>query len=152
MKKMLLAVTMAAAVFAPSSAEAQVSGFGVDLVAGEPTGLTARGQYGSNSYQSHVAWSFKGEGNLSISLDYLRSLDNAENIPLYVGLGLGTSFASEAVTSEFGLNARVPVGVSITLNSAPVEIFGEFAPGLAILPEIGFYWGLAAGGRYYPPS
>jgi opacity protein-like surface antigen len=147
MKKMLLAAAMAAAVFVPASAEAQVSGFGVGLVVGEPTGLTARGQYGSNSYQSHVAWSFKDEGNLSISLDYLRSLENAENIPLYLGLGLGTSFAS-----DFGLNARVPVGVSITLNSAPVEIFGEFAPGLAILPEINFYWGLAAGGRYYPPS
>jgi hypothetical protein len=147
MKRVLFAAALIAVVFAPSAAQGQVSGFGVGLVVGEPTGLTARGQYGSNSYQTHVAWSFKGEGNLSVSLDYLRSVENAENIPLYVGLGLGTVFAS-----DFGLSARVPVGVSIMLNSAPVEIFGEFAPGLTVLPDLDFYWGLAAGGRYYPGS
>jgi hypothetical protein len=66
------------------------------------------------------------------------------SLPVYFGVG-----AYMGLSSDFALGARIPVGIAYHFEGAPVEIFAELAPGLALLPEISFYFGGGIGVRYY---
>jgi hypothetical protein len=129
---------------------AQDSGLGLGLIFGEPTGLSAKMWTSERTaIDAAVAWSFSGEGWFHIHSDFL--LHNYDifsvsegKLPVYYGLG-----AFIALSSEFGLGIRVPIGLAYQFEGAPVEVFAEIAPGLALLPDIGFYIGGGIGVRYF---
>jgi len=129
---------------------AQDEGFGLGLVFGEPTGLSAKLWTSERTaLDAAVAWSFAGSGWMHIQTDFLmHNYDiitvSKGRLPLYYGAGAYMTFSS-----EFGLGARVPLGLAYQFEGAPVDIFAEIAPGLALLPEIGFYIGGGFGARYY---
>ncbi len=129
---------------------AQDSGLGLGLIFGEPTGLSAKMWTSERTaIDAAVAWSFSGVGWFHIHADFL--LHNYDiisvskgKLPLYYGVGAYTSFSS-----DFGLGVRVPLGLAYQFEGAPVDIFAEIVPGLALLPDIGFYIGGGIGVRYF---
>lgn len=129
---------------------AQNSGFGLGVVFGEPTGLSAKMWTSDRTaIDAAVAWSFVGTGWLHMHADFLiHNFDlisvSEGSLPVYFGIG-----AYMGLSSDFALGARIPVGIAYHFEGAPVEIFAEIAPGLALLPEISFYFGGGIGVRYY---
>jgi hypothetical protein len=118
----------------PAVGEAQEppSSFGIGVIAGEPTGLTARIMKGGNNFQVHAAWSFADESALHLSGDYLKSgnVNTEPMIPFYFGLGVRAKFADK---SRFGI--RIPLGVNYFLKENPIEFFGEIVPILDLAPS-----------------
>lgn len=129
---------------------AQDKGLGLGLIFGEPTGLSAKLWTSERTaLDAAVAWSFSGVGWLHVQADFLmHNYDLIEvskgRLPLYYGVGAYLAFSS-----DLGLGARVPVGLAYQFEEAPVDIFGELAPGLSLLPDLGFYIGGGIGARYY---
>lgn len=129
---------------------AQNEGLGLGLTFGEPTGLSAKMWTSERTaIDAAVAWSFSGVGWLHVQADFLMHnydlIDVSEGaLPVYYGAGAYVAFSS-----DLGLGARVPLGLAYHFEGAPVEIFAEIAPGLALLPDIGFYIGGGIGARYY---
>jgi len=134
------------AVLAPGKAAAQSGGFGLGVLAGEPTGVTARFMRGGNNFQVHGAWSFTQDAALQLNGDYLRSgeLDTDPMMPFYFGLGVRIKFADDAL-----IGARIPVGVNHFFESQPIELFAEVVPVVNLLPDTGFNLNGAVGARYY---
>ena len=129
---------------------AQDSGLGLGLIFGEPTGLSAKMWTSERTaLDAAVAWSFSGLGWVHIQADFLiHNYDiisvSKGKLPLYYGVGAYTAFSS-----NFGLGIRVPLGLAYQFEGAPVDVFAEIAPGLALLPDIGFYFGGGIGVRYF---
>ena len=129
---------------------AQDNGLGLGVIFGEPTGLSAKMWTSDRTaLDAAVAWSFIGTGWLHIHTDFLVHnfdlIDVSEGaLPLYFGFG-----AYLGLSSELWFGARIPVDIAYHFESAPIEIFGELVPGLALLPEIRFYMGGGLGVRYY---
>jgi len=129
---------------------AQDSGLGLGLIFGEPTGLSAKMWTSERTaLDAAVAWSFSGVGWFHVQADFLiHNYDiisvSKGKLPLYYGVGAYTAFSS-----DFGLGARVPLGLAYQFEGAPVDIFAEIAPGLALLPDLGFYIGGGIGARYF---
>jgi len=129
---------------------AQNSGLGLGVIFGEPTGLSAKIWTSERTaLDAAVAWSFVGTGWLHIHSDFLmHNFDlisvSEGSLPVYFGVG-----AYLGLASDLGLGARIPVGIAYHFEGAPVEVFAELVPGLALLPEIRFYMGGGIGVRYY---
>jgi hypothetical protein len=129
---------------------AQNSGLGLGVVFGEPTGLSAKMWTSQRTaVDAAVAWSFVGTGWLHIHTDFLIHNFDVINVsegalPLYFGVG-----AYMGLSSDIAFGARIPFGIAYHFEGAPVEIFAELVPGLALLPEIQFYVGGGIGIRYY---
>jgi hypothetical protein len=129
---------------------AQDEGFGLGLIFGEPTGLSAKLWTSQRTaLDAAVAWSFSGVGWLHLQADFLmHNYDiisvSEGKLPLYYGGGAYLAFSS-----DLGLGIRVPLGLAYQFEGAPVDVFAEIAPGLALLPDIGFYIGGGIGARYY---
>jgi hypothetical protein len=129
---------------------AQDKGLGLGLIFGEPTGLSAKLWTSERTaLDAAVAWSFSGLGWFHLHADFL--MHNYEllsvsqgALPVYYGLGGFTTFSS-----EFGLGARVPLGLAYQFEGAPVDIFAEIVPGLSLLPDLKFYIGGGIGVRYF---
>jgi hypothetical protein len=129
---------------------AQNDGFGLGVIFGEPTGLSAKlWTSEKTALDAAVAWSFVGTGWLHMHADFLihnfELIDVSQgSLPVYFGVG-----AYVGLSSDLWLGARVPFGIAYHFDGAPVEVFAEVVPGLKLLPEINFYIGGGIGVRYY---
>ena len=129
---------------------AQDKGLGLGLIFGEPTGLSAKMWTSERTaIDAALGWSFSDPGWFHIQSNFL--IHNYElltvsqgALPVYFGLG-----AFMAFSSELGLGMRVPFGLAYQFEGAPVDIFGEIAPGLYLLQDLGFYFGGGIGVRYF---
>lgn len=125
-------------------------GFGVGIVLGEPSGLTAKLWLTESSALDGVAaWSFQDTGSFYFHADYLlhfHDLIPAEQgiVPLYLGAG-----GNLALQDNPHIGARVPVGIEYIFQEIPVEIFLEAAPGIGIYPETELQMGGGLGVRFY---
>ena len=129
---------------------AQGDGFGLGVVFGEPTGLSAKAWTSEKTAIDAVAaWSFAGAGFFHIHADFLVHnydlIDVSEGrLPVYFGVGAYLNFAS-----DLGMGIRVPIGLDYQFGNAPFDIFAEVAPGLALLPGTAFYIGGGIGVRFF---
>ena len=149
MKRTFLLVLLVAATVLPAAAQ-DILGAGIIL--GEPTGISVKAWLDEGmAADAAVAWSFMGDPSLYIhanALYHINVLDTgSENyLAPYLGVGANLRFGN-----DLGLGLRVPIGVSLLLNVAPVELFAEFSPGIGLLPETGFDPGAGLGARFYFP-
>ena len=129
---------------------AQNEGIGLGVILGEPTGLSAKFWTGERTaVDAAVAWSFYAPPRFHIHSNFLfHNFDlfsvGSGELPLYFGGG-----AYIALTSDFGLGLRAPVGVAYHFEDIPLELFVEVAPGISLLPDTKFYFGGGTGARYY---
>ena len=131
-------------------AAAQDHGFGMGLILGEPTGLSAKLWTSSdNAFDFAAAWSFKGDGNLLLQADYVWHFFElmpvpSGKLPLYIGIGGRVVLADDP---SFGI--RVPIGIDYLFADAPIDVFLELVPILDLSPETDFGVGGGLGIRYW---
>jgi hypothetical protein len=149
----ILAAAIVVICMITSPASAQDSKFGLGVVLGEPTGISAKLWLGDTSaIDGVVAWSFTNNPSLTVHADYLFhffdvfSLEE-KRIPLYVGIGGTISIAPEP---DFGV--RIPFGATYFFDSIPLDIFLEVAPIFLFLPATTFDFSGGIGVRYYFPA
>ena len=97
--KYRLQIFIVTCILLTSSTYAQKS-FGLGIILGEPTGLSAKLWTGSsNAFDFGVAWSFGGSGHLLVQADYVwhSSLTKASSggLALYYGIGGRVVFADD---------------------------------------------------------
>jgi hypothetical protein len=127
-------------------------GFGVGIIAGEPTGVSGEMWLTkSTAIDAAAAWSFSGaDDSFLIQSDYLfynmGLFDSVRTgtLALYFGMGGRIKFASD---TQAGI--RVPVGVDYLFETAPVDIFLELVPVLDLVKETEFDFNAAIGVRYF---
>lgn len=129
---------------------AQGDGFGLGVILGEPTGLSAKlWMTEKTAIDGGVAWSMYHEGALHVHADFLVHSFNLINVskgqlPLYFGLG-----ARLKLSEDTQVGARIPVGLAYLVDGAPLDIFLEIVPILDLIPATGFDINGAIGIRYF---
>lgn len=145
----LLAVSLVAPAL-PASAQTNDGSFGLGLILGEPTGVTAKLWLGGrNAFVAAAAWSFANETAFHVHGDYLwhffdRVRIEEGRIPLYVGIG-----GRIKDRNDTDVGVRFPFGATYLFDDAPVDVFLEVVPILDVAPESEVRMNAAAGVRYY---
>ena len=127
--------------------------YGVGLALGEPSGFSIKKfNDQTQAFQYTLGYSLvNGQEGINIGADYLLhnyDLITAEkgSIPFYYGAGVHLKSYN---TSGNQLYARVPLGVAYEMSDVPLDIFFEFAPGIAVIPQPELVVNFAVGARFY---
>ena len=146
MKKLLLSLTVslfALGIFA------QDSGFGIGVMLGEPTGLSAKMWTSrTTAAQFGAAWSF--ENYFHVHGDFIMHKYDLINVskgelPVYFGLGARILFSDP----DMKIGVRVPVGLDYHFAGGPFDLFFEVVPILNLVPSTDFDINGAIGFRYF---
>ncbi len=149
MHKTIIAVFFVIFLFT-SKGFSQKNIFGLGIIIGEPTGISAKVWTGqTTAIDAAAAWSFYYPGALHLHADFLKHnfilIDVSRGeLPFYYGLG-----ARLKVATEPQLGIRIPVGLSYIFDKAPFDTFFELVPELDIIPATQFWINAAIGARYY---
>jgi len=149
-KNILFCVVLGLMMILAKPISAQDHGFGMGIVFGEPTGLSAKlWTSRDNAFDFAAAWSFRGDGNLLLQADYVWHFFNAIRVssgklPIYVGIGGRVILANDP-----SVGVRVPVGLDYLFADAPIDIFLEIVPILDLTPATDFDVGGGIGIRYW---
>ena len=149
--------------FGVQGSAAQERGFGLGLILGEPTGLSAKYWTSSaNAFDFGLGWSvggdrigkyggtYNGGSRIHFHMDYLwhsfEAIHSSERFPLYYGIGgrfnSGAGYdASVAVRGVFGI-AWLP-------HNTPIDVFLELVPSLQLTSSTGFSLDAGIGARYF---
>jgi hypothetical protein len=125
------------------------SKFGLGIILGEPTGVSAKlWTGGTNALDFAAAWSFKGDGHLLLQADYVWHSaiigPSSGKLAFYYGIGGRVIFSDDPL-----IGARVPVGLDYKFDTAPVDIFVELVPILDLIPSTNFNFGGGIGVRFW---
>ena len=149
-KNILFTIVLGLMMIFAKPVSAQDHGFGMGLILGEPTGLSAKlWTSGDNAFDFAAAWSFKGDGHLLLQADYVWHFFElmpvpSGKLPLYIGLGGRVVLADDP---SFGI--RVPIGIDYLFDDAPIDVFLELVPILDLSPATDFGIGGGLGIRYW---
>lgn len=151
MRKRLIA-TIVLLSGATLSAAAQQKGFGLGIIVGEPTGISAKGWVSNtNAVDLGLAWWFHWQGNIHVHADYLWHFPNVvkstEHFVLYTGLG-GRIAAGRGSGI---LGVRIVGGFAWWARSIPLDVFVELAPILDLAPATELSANGGIGVRYFFP-
>lgn len=132
------------------SATAQRHNFGLGVIAGEPTGLSAKGWISSRgAIDAGLAWSFRREGFIHAHMDYLwhfhDAIESEHQVIPYVGVGGRVGGTNGSAVAGI----RVPVGLSWIPESAPIDVFLEVVPVIDLTPATEFTAQGGLGIRFY---
>jgi hypothetical protein len=130
---------------------ATASDFGLGIIAGEPTGLSAKWLLSrSAAIDAAVAWSFEGgDDDFLVLADYVMHNFNLFDVDkgslaLYFGLGGRIIFKDD---TQLGI--RVPVGLDYMFQDTPLDIFGEIVPVLDLVDKTELNLNAGVGVRYF---
>jgi len=123
--------------------------FGLGIILGEPTGLSAKlWTGGTNAFDFGAAWSFEGSGHLLLQTDYVwhSSLTKTSSggLALYYGIGGRIVFSDDP-----DIGVRIPVGLDYIFSSAPIDIFVEVVPIMDFVPSTEFVVNGGLGIRFW---
>ncbi|MDD5301719.1 MAG: hypothetical protein PHS14_01310 [Elusimicrobia bacterium] len=125
MKRILIALTLAAAAF-PASAQSPIKEAGAGIIAGDPIGGTAKLWFDRN-YALDLGVGFSGStvlwGDFLYHAWNLLPQPEEGRLGVYFGAGPRLETASD---TEFGV--RTIAGVSWRLTRQPIEVFAEAGP------------------------
>jgi hypothetical protein len=126
--------------------------FGVGVLFGEPTGLSAKMWTTDNTaFDIGIAWSWSGDGHFHIFGDYLFhnwgvfDVDKGA-LPIYVGLGGRIMFRDNA---DDKIGIRFPIGIEYYFDEWPMAVYGEIVPILDLAPSTKGDINGGIGIRYY---
>jgi hypothetical protein len=141
---------------------AQERHFGLGVILGEPTGLSAKLWVSpTTALDFGLGWSvggdrfdynghYDGGSRVHFHMDYLwhwfNAIHSSEKFPLYSGVGgrinTGAGYdASAAVRGVFGI-AWLP-------HQIPIDVFLELVPSLQLVPSTGFGIDAGLGARFF---
>ncbi len=151
--KKSLAVLLAIAILLPSLAHAgsNRSGFGLGLMVGEPSGISAKlWLKETTAVQGAVAWSTSSNSSMTLQADYVRHNFGLISIskgalPLYFGLG-GRWVSRDG---DDYLGVRVPIGLDWMFENSAFDVFAEIVPTVDVTPDLDLRLAGAIGGRFF---
>ncbi len=163
MKQVMTVFFTLCMIFSLQASVAQERTFGLGIIIGEPTGLSAKlWTSGQNAYDFGLGWSvggdrigksnvyYNGQGRVHFHMDYLwHSFDAiraSERFPLYYGIGgrINTGGGYDA-----SLAVRGVIGIAWLPRSTPIDVFLELAPSLQLTNSTGFGIDAGIGARYF---
>ncbi len=156
MKRIAAIAALAMLASATNIARAQSQGFGLGVIIGEPTGLSAKlWQTRSTALDFGAAWSFVDDAAFHLHMDLLvHRFDvihvDRGKLPLYYGLGGRVKFSDHNNGNQdahFGI--RFPVGLDYLFAREPLDIFFEFVPILDVAPKTDVSLNASLGFRYW---
>ncbi len=127
--------------------------YGVGLAIGEPSGFSIKKFIKKReAFQYTLGYStVKGQQGINIGADFL--LHNYDfitaekgKIPFYYGAGIHLRSYNDMGNQVY---ARIPLGLAYEVSDLPLDIFFEFAPGIAVIPQPSLVTNFALGGRFY---
>ena len=137
--------------------------FGLGIMLGEPTGLTAK-LWTSNTTAFAFSLGNSYFGNIRFGVDYLWHLNafNSNIVDLYAGLGAAVGIGPNGgwwysnkgrvwyrSDDEIGIGVRGLLGLNVIPRNTPLEFFGELGLMLGFLPGTFTNFEGAIGLRYY---
>jgi hypothetical protein len=139
----------------PQFGHSQRSGFGLGIIVGAPTGLSAKSWLTkATAFDIAAAWSFKTSKNdhdteVQFHANYLYHNFGLipvpkGDLPLYYGIG-----ARANIGHDTRLSVRIPIGVDYMFENAPVDAFIEIVPMLDLAPATQFDLDAAIGARFW---
>jgi hypothetical protein len=160
--KLLFAIVLFAAIILAGSIKAQNRGFGIGVILGEPTGLSAKLWTSSvNAFDFGLGFSVGGDrisyngsyndgSRVHFHMDYLwhafNAISAAEKFPLYYGIGARLN-SGGGYDGSFGI--RGVFGIAWFPRSTPIDIFFELVPVLQLTNSVGFGVDAGLGVRYF---
>lgn len=136
--------------------------FGLGVVLGNPTGLSAKKYLSNgNSVDAALAWSLANDSSIHFHSDYLWSKKSAlvldgSALDVFYGVGGRLVSWSNRYRSRFhdnyhafDLGIRAPVGLNYNFKNPDVEVFGELAVVLDLLPATDAELDVGIGARFY---
>jgi hypothetical protein len=137
-------------------AAARPQGIGLGLMAGEPSGFSAKVWTSRHvALDAGLGYSYWWYGQaLQVHGDVLwhsHSLTQSEDgyLPLYIGIGARVKLANEPKYPEMRAGLRIPFGLEYVFASVPVGLFLELVPIFDLTPGTGVSGNSAIGFRYY---
>jgi hypothetical protein len=142
---------------------AQDRGFGLGLIVGEPTGISAKLWTSPvNAFDFGLGWSiggdrigkkeesYDGTTRIHFHMDYLwhsfEAIHSSERFPLYYGVG-------GRINSGGGYDASVAIrgvfGIAWLPHNTPIDVFLELVPSLQLTSSTGFGIDAGLGARYF---
>jgi hypothetical protein len=155
MRRVLIILGCVALLAHAGSAAAQNDrGFGLGIMAGEPTGVSFKWWLKGtpqHAIDGGVAWSFTSNSTLHLHADYLLhsfELLKVEKgvLPLYYGIGARVRFMEDA-KDDIGI--RIPVGLEYLFPNSRFDAFVEVVPILDLAPATELGLNAAIGGRFF---
>jgi hypothetical protein len=147
---------------AASPVKAQDKGFGIGLILGEPTGLSAKLWTSNiNAFDFGLGFSVGGDRisrnhiyrdnrRIHLHMDYLwhsfNAISSTERFPLYYGIG--GRFNSGGGYDE-SIGVRGVFGIAWFPHSTPIDVFLELVPVLQLTSSVGFGIDAGVGVRYF---
>jgi len=131
---------------------------GLGVMAGEPSGLSAKTWLDkTHALDAGLAWSLSEDKDLQLHGDYLfhnfTLLDGSGlkgRLPFYYGLGARLRLREgSGDDGEDRLGVRIPLGVSWTPPDTPLDFFLEAVPVVDLLPDSRAAANGAIGVRYW---
>jgi hypothetical protein len=146
MKKLIVPIFI---LFFSLSIQAQDSGFGIGVMAGEPTGLSSK-YWMSRATAADFGLAWSVQNYLHVHADILMHKFDLINVskgelPVYIGLGARIMLSDP----DLSIGVRVPVGLNYHFSSAPFDLFFEIVPILDLTPATEFDFNAAIGFRYF---
>jgi len=133
-----------------------MDGFGIGVIAGEPTGLSIKKWIDDKSaIDGSLAWSFIDDTAFQIHSDYLRhkivfTEEFKSRLPFYYGVGARIKFKDkDKEDDDVRVGIRIPVGLTYLFKEEPVDLFIEIVPILDLAPETDIKLNAAVGIRFY---
>ena len=136
-----------------SDIRAQHKGFGLGVMAGEPTGLSFKVWLpGSSALDGGAAWSYFHEPSVHLHVDYIWHKFNlfpvgVGELPLY--FGVGNRFKIHASNDNADIGFRAPVGIAYIFANGQFDTFTEFVPIMDVFPATDLDFNMAIGIRYF---
>jgi len=134
-----LALIVFMAVILSTAAVARDGDFGLGVIIGEPTGLSAKAWLSSKSAVDFAAaWSFEKHAKFHLHADYLLhsfrliKVEKGE-LPLYFGVG-GRLILREHDHDDL-VGIRIPVGLEYFFDELPLDVFVEVVPVVNLAPD-----------------
>lgn len=141
---------------------AQDHGFGMGIILGEPTGLSAKLWTSSNNaFDFGLGVGLGGDrikyngiydnsGRIHFHMDYLwhsfNAISSSEKFPLYYGIG-GRFNTSGGYEDSFGI--RGVFGIAWFPRNTPIDVFFELVPVFQVTPLTGLGVDAGIGIRYF---
>lgn len=148
---LVLLFGMAGASVAASPQPGTAGDFGVGVIVGAPTGLSAKYWLTrTRAMDMALAWDLSGDDDrLEVHADHLWHLDlNVSamqgRLPLYLGVGGRLLTGHDAQ-----VGVRVPFGMAYLFPRAPIELFAEIVPLFDFTPDSDSSVNGGAGVRFY---
>ena len=163
MNRLLIICALLSPIAFAQNAAAQNRRFGLGLVVGEPTGISAKlwtsdinafdfglGWSGGEERDEYVPGRYDGESRTHFHLDYVwHSFDairSSERFPIYYGFGAGINSGGGGDPTAA---LRGVFGISWLPRRTPIDLFLEISPSLPLINAAGLDFQLSLGSRYF---